>query len=269
MDTFSIANFLTLGVLVLLQAVLGFDNLLYIALEVKNAPPEKQRYVSNLGIAIAIVLRIILLFIIIEVIKYLQEPFWQPAWVGVFEGSFNFHSIIVLIGGAFITHTAIKEVWHILSLEENDEMGKQEKKPSLRKIIGMIVLMNIIFSFDSILSAMALTNVFWVMAVSIVIGGVLMMWLSGRVTRFLQKNRMFEVMGLFILFLVGIMLLTEGGHMAHISLFGNEVHPLTKTTFYFVIVFLLLVDIVQTRYKRKLSEIKSKRKSADDAEILL
>ena len=118
--------------------------------------------------------------------------------------------------------------------------------------------MNLIFSFDSILSAMALSDVFWVMALAIMISGVLMIWLSDRVSEFLQKNRMYEVLGLFILFIVGIMLLSEGGHLAHLHLFGHQITPMSKATFYFVIGILVLIDIVQTRYQKKL--MKSNRK---------
>ncbi len=101
----------------------------------------------------------------------------------------------------------------------------------------MIVVMNVVFSFDSILSAMALTDVLWIMTTAIVIGGLLMIWLSEKVTDFLTKNRMYEVLGLFILFIVGIMLLTEGGHLAHLKLFGEEIVPMSKTTFYFALLF--------------------------------
>lgn len=79
-----------------------------------------------------------------------------------------------------------------------------------------------------------------------------MIWLSDKVTDFLTKNRMYEVLGLFILFIVGIMLLTEGGHLAHLKLFGEEITPMSKTTFYFVIVILVLIDIVQGQYQKKI-----------------
>ncbi|MBT8066601.1 MAG: tellurium resistance protein TerC, partial [Gammaproteobacteria bacterium] len=107
-------------------------------------------------------------------------------------------------------------------------------------------------SFDSILSAIALTDVFWVMAASIAIGAGLMIVLSDGVAVFLEKNRMYEVLGLFILLVVGIMLLSEGGHLAHLTLFGSAITPMTKTTFYFVIAVLVMTDIVQSRYRRKL-----------------
>ena len=85
---------------------------------------------------------------------------------------------------------------------------------------------------------------------------ILMIVLADHVATFLQKNRMYEVLGLFILFIVGIMLLTEGAHLAHLHLFGHEVTAMTKTTFYFVIAVLVLVDIVQTRYQKKLLRLK-------------
>ena len=116
--------------------------------------------------------------------------------------------------------------------------------------------MNVVFSFDSILSAMAVTKVFYTMATAIIIGGILMVVLADTVSEFLQKNRMYEVMGLFILFLVGVMLISEGGHLAHMTLFGNEIVQMSKTTFYFVLFFLIVSDIVQSTYQRKLNKIK-------------
>ena len=112
--------------------------------------------------------------------------------------------------------------------------------------------MNLIFSFDSILSAMALTDSFIIMATAIITGGVLMIWLSDRVSVFLEKNRMYEVLGLFILFVVGIMLLSEGGHKAGLIIIGHKIEPMSKATFYFVISILVLTDIVQTKYQRNL-----------------
>ena len=87
---------------------------------------------------------------------------------------------------------------------------------------------------------------------AIVISGGLMIWLADHVSEFLQRNRMYEVLGLFVLFIVGIMLVTEGGHNAHLKLFGGEVTPMTKTTFYFVIGILVVTDLVQSRYQSKL-----------------
>lgn len=249
---FAVENLISLALLILLQAVLGLDNLLYISIESKRAPLKDQDRVRKLGIGLAIVLRIVLLFVLLRLIEVFREPWIVIKDTGIFDGSFNLHSIIILFGGVFIMYTAMKEIWHMMVIEEGQ---MQDQKPrSVTTIIISIVLMNLVFSFDSILGAIALTDVFWVMATAIVIGGLMMIWLSGRVTEFLKKNRMYEVLGLFILLIVGIMLLSEGGHLAHLTIFGNEVTAMSKTTFYFVIAVLVLIDIVQSRYQKKLNK---------------
>lgn len=253
---FTLDNLITLSLLTLLQAVLGFDNLLYISLESKRAPLEKQAMVRRVGIGVAVALRIVLLFVLMRMVQYFQSSVFAYSAEGVLEFDFNFHAIIVLVGGVFILYTAVKEILHMMTLEDEDHADR--KPQSVFKIIAIIVAMNLVFSFDSILSAMALSDVFVVMATAIIIGGILMIVLADRVSDFLQKNRMYEVLGLFVLFVVGIMLLTEGGHLAHLKIMGNAVMPMTKTTFYFVILVLVLTDIVQSRYLIKLNRKKLK-----------
>lgn len=262
-ELFTLPNLATLLMLILLQAVLGFDNLLYISLESKRAPIEKQSFVRTLGIGIAIFLRIALLLILINLLPFFQNVFAH------FDNQFiyaqiNVHSLIVLGGGMFIIYTAIKEIWHMITLDITEEA--QGEKSSTKKVIFLIVFMNVIFSFDSILSAMALaktpgstsftTPQIVVMTTAIVVSGILMIVLANTVSNFLQKNRIYEVLGLFVLFIVGIMLVTEGGHLAHLKFFGNPVHAMSKTTFYFVIGILVLVDIVQGRYLQNLNKKK-------------
>ena len=253
----------TLIMLILLQAVLGFDNLLYISLESKKAPLNDQKRVRKVGIIIAIGLRIVLLFILVSLIKYFQKPFsiLTGEIEDIVEFAFNGHSLIVLIGGGFIIYTAIKEIWHMISTKglELNEMVTGKGSKSSNAVIFSIVLMNLVFSFDSILAAIGLTReienettAFMVMAAAIVISGLLMLIMANKISEFLSKNRMYEVLGLFILFIVGIMLVTEGGHLAHIKLFGEEIVPMSKTTFYFVIGILVIIDIVQGRYQKKL-----------------
>lgn len=251
----SIMDFGTLIMLILLQAVLGFDNLLYISLESKRAPLEKQKFVRTTGIAIAIVLRIVLLFLLVNMIDMVQSELFSINIPEYITAQFNGHSLIVLFGGGFILYTAIKEIWHMMNFDPNSESASKSTSPG--KIIAMIVLMNVIFSFDSILGAMALTKVFWIMATAIVISGLLMIWLAEGVSKFLQKNRMYEVLGLFVLLIVGIMLLTEGGHLAHIYILESPIEPMNTTTFYFVITILVLIDVVQGKYQKNLLKGKS------------
>ena len=250
MELFSLDNFLTLFSLIILQTVLGLDNLLYIALESQKAEIKEQKKVRTLGIGIAIILRIILLFFLIKLIHSFKDSLFTIN-TDFFIADFNIHGLIVLIGGAFILYTATHEIHHILNFNKDETI--QESK-SAKNIIISIILMNLIFSFDSILIAIALTDIFIIMAIAIIIGGVIMIYLSEKVAEFLQKNKMFEVLGLFILFIVGIMLLSEGAHISNIKIAGNLITPMSKTTFYFTIFTLIIIDIVQKKYQDKLTK---------------
>lgn len=255
------SSIMLLLVLVLLQAVLGFDNLLYISLESKRAPEADRARVRKLGISLAIGLRIVLLFVLIKLVTLLQNPFFtiDHEWI---KAKMTFHSLIVLIGGVFIIYTALKEITHMIAVEDFEAGAENAEPASSKSVIAKIVLMNLIFSFDSILSAMSLagyeeTSSIVIMSLAIVISGIMMIALANRVSEFLQKNRLYEVLGLFILLIVGVMLLSEGGHKAGLSFFGHEIHEMSKATFYFVVTTLVLIDIVQGRYQKKILAEKS------------
>ena len=247
-------HLMTLVMLTLLQAVLGFDNLLYISIESKRVTQERQSLVRKWGIGLAIFLRIALLFVVTQAIKRFQTPF-ASLHTKILAFEINVHSIIVLGGGAFVIYTAVKEIFHMLSSDDL-EYSENTSRRSVAAAMIWIVTMNLVFSFDSILSAIALAaNMKYgihVMSLAIVISGLLMILLADHVSEFLKKNRLYEVLGLFILFIVGVMLVSEGGHLAQVSLFEYAVEPMAKSTFYFVLVVLLAVDIVQGRYQRKL-----------------
>jgi predicted tellurium resistance membrane protein TerC len=261
-DLLTLQNLGNLLMLCFLQAVLGFDNLLYISIESKRAPAAHQRAVRFWGIILAVALRVVLLFVMLHLIGALSEPFLILGWEGVLEGGVNFATAVFIIGGIFIMYTAVKEIAHMLSLDHLEtDLGKRPAKSAAR-VVAMIVTMNLIFSFDSVLSAIAITDVFPVLALAILLSGAAMIWLADGVSRFLEKNRMFEVLGLFILLIVGVVLLGEAGpaaaHAMHdealqIRIFGYELLPMSKTTFYFSVIVLVAVEAVQSGYARKLA----------------
>lgn len=249
---FTFDNLITFLILTALETVLGFDNLLYISLEAKKVGAQHEARVRRLGIILAIVLRIVLLFVVLQLIQTFQNPFYTFNWAGIAEGEVSGHAVIVLLGGIFLMYTAIKEITHMLALDDmNHDLGERAMT-SVRKALFWIVAMNLVFSFDTVLSAVALTDNFIVMCAAILISGVLMVVMAETVADFLNRNRMYEVVGLFVLLLVGILLTSEGGHLAHLKFFGFSVEAMSKTTFYFVLVTMVLVEIVQGRYQRKL-----------------
>ncbi|MDF1668759.1 MAG: TerC family protein [Roseovarius sp.] len=261
-ELLTIENLGNLLMLCFLQAVLGFDNLLYISIESQRAPVAQQKAVRFWGIILAVALRVVLLFVMIRLIDAMAEPFHIFDWVGVLEGGVNFATVVFIVGGVFIMYTAVKEISHMLTIEHLDTDVQNKVGKSAAKVVIMIVVMNLIFSFDSVLSALAITDVFPILAAAILLSGVAMVALADGVTRFLEKNRMYEVLGLFILLIVGIVLLGESGqaaaHAMHdqslaLKFFGYEVVPMSKTTFYFSVLVLVAVEVIQSGYTRKLN----------------
>ncbi|MEL6414585.1 MAG: tellurium resistance protein TerC [Pseudomonadota bacterium] len=313
-EVFSVSGLFTLLMLLLLQAVLGFDNLLYISIESQRVGPEKASMVRRWGIGMAVVLRIVLLIIIVNVFALLAEPLFEIGAKGFIEGEFTMQALVTLAGGGFIIYTAIKEIHHLLAVD-HIEHTEGSKSKSVMQAIVMIVAMNLVFSFDSILSAMAIANVevanvvnasgevistftgtvvqckadliatpivgavgcepgkdyqVWIMAIAILSSGIVMILLADYVADFLKRNRMYEVLGLFILFLVGVLLVTEGAHLAHLKLFGFPIDAMSKSSFYLVVGVLIITDIISTNYQKRLwaqreAELRSPGNKADDA----
>ncbi len=264
LELLTLPNLFTLLMLILLQAVLGFDNLLYISIESSRVEADKQQMVRRFGIGLAIALRLILLVVIVGLIDSLKEPIFGIPKNSFFYGSFTFHALVSILGGGFIMYTAIKEILHLLAVEHIEDTEGHAPK-SVASTIAMIVLMNMIFSFDSLLSAIALTDIMPIMALAIIISGIMMIVLADGVSEFLKKNRMFEVIGLFILFIVGILLISEGGHLAHLTLFGFEVEAMSKASFYFVIFVMVIVSVVQTNYRNKLEKQRQHELATENA----
>lgn len=253
----------TLFMLILLQAVLGFDNLLYIAIESnKVGNPKDARKVRQWGIGLAVVFRIVLLFIIVALFGALAKPLFNLHVGNIIHGEFTMQALVTLFGGAFIIYTAIKEINHLLVVD-HIEHSEGSGSRSVTGAIALIVMMNLVFSFDSILSAMAIASVkdevtgmvsyqVPLMVIAIIASGVAMILLADAVTDFLKKNRMYQVLGLFILFLVGVLLVTEGAHLAHLELFGFKIDAMSKSTFYLVIFVLVVTDILSNKYQKRL-----------------
>ena len=120
---FTIDNLITFLILTALETVLGFDNLLYISLEAKKVGAQHEARVRRLGIILAIVLRIVLLFVVLQLIQLFQAPFYTFNLAGIAEGAISGHAIIVLAGGVFLIYTAIKEITHMLAL---DDMSQEQ-----------------------------------------------------------------------------------------------------------------------------------------------
>ena len=162
-------NLGNLLMLCFLQAVLGFDNLLYISIESQRAPVAQQKAVRFWGSIIAVALRGVLRFVMIRLIGSLSEPLYIFPEGGWIEGGVNFATCVFLFGGIFIMYTAVKEIGHLLSIELLDTDVENKSGKSAAQVVALIVLMNLIFSFDSVLSALAITDVVPILATAILL----------------------------------------------------------------------------------------------------
>jgi predicted tellurium resistance membrane protein TerC len=258
-NLFTIDSLITFLILTALETVLGFDNLLYISIESKKVDPARESSVRRTGIVLAIGLRILLLFVVLQLIAAFQAPIWQVQ-SPIFGASVSGHSLIVLFGGIFLIYTAIKEIYHMIGTSDLEHGADSAPRRSVAAALTWILVMNVVFSFDTVLSAVALTRNFIVMTAAIIVSGALMVVLADRVANFLRKNRMYEILGLFVLLLVGYMLLSEGGHLAELSFFGFHIEPMAKSTFYFVLATLVIVEIIQSRYQKRILEEQEREK---------
>ena len=261
-ELFSMESLFTLLMLIMLQAVLGFDNLLYIAIESNKVAPEHAAKVRRYGILLAMVFRIILLVVIVKLFAVMQGTLFHIPFEGILEGEFTLQALVTLFGGAFIIYTAVKEITHMLTVD-HIEHSEGTARNTLGKAIALIVMMNLVFSFDSILSAMAIASIkdadgittgyqMEVMVIAILLSSLAMVLMADKVTEFLKKNRMYEVMGLFILFLVGVLLVTEGAHLAHLKLFTYPIDAMSKSSFYLVVGVLVVTDVISSKYQKRL-----------------
>jgi predicted tellurium resistance membrane protein TerC len=139
-DLLTLENLGNLLMLCFLQAVLGFDNLLYISIESQRAPVAQQKSVRYWGIIIAVALRVILLFVMIRLIDAMAEPFFIMNWEGVITGGVNFATLVFIIGGIFIMYTAVKEIGHMLTIEHLDTDVEGKGGKSAAKVVAMIVI---------------------------------------------------------------------------------------------------------------------------------
>ena len=240
-------SFLTLT---FLEIVLGVDNIIFISIAANKLPEEQQAKARNIGLILAMVFRVILLFGISYLIA-MQDALFNVDFPGV-HGGFSGQSLILIAGGIFLLYKSTTEIHHKLEGDPEHEHEKTNKLgKSLTNVIIQIALINIVFSFDSILTAIGLTDSLGIMVSAVVLSIVIMMAFAGPVGRFVNKHPTIQMLGLAFLILIGFMLIAEGAHLAHLTIAGAEVGAVPKGYLYFAIAFSLLVEFLNMRLRRR------------------
>ncbi len=243
---------MSLLTLTFLEIVLGIDNIIFIAIAAGKLPKEEQGKATNIGLVLAMVMRIALLFGISWLIG-MSKP-WIEFNNSFMHGAFSGQSIILILGGLFLLYKSTSEIHHKLEGEEHQEDGSKKGTSTLSNAIFQITLINIVFSFDSILTAVGMTNglegALIIMIIAVVFSVVIMMAFATPVGRFVNKHPTIQMLGLSFLILIGFMLIAEGAHLAHFSFLGSEIGAIPKGYLYFAITFSLLVEFLNMRLRK-------------------
>lgn len=246
------ATWVSLITLTFMEIVLGIDNIIFISIIANRLPAAKQPKARNMGLLIAMLLRLILLVGISFVLK-MQSPFMHVTLLGK-DIAPTGQSLILLSGGIFLIYKSITEIHHKLEGEEHTEDFKAHDA-NMRSVILQITLINIIFSVDSIITAIGLTKIIAVMMLSVILSIGIMMLFSGPVGNFVNRHPSMQMLGLSFLILIGFMLLIEGLHQMHVigsSDMHEEVIP--KGYLYFAIFFSLTVELLNIRFRKKIKK---------------
>ncbi|MCE3259355.1 MAG: Integral rane protein TerC [Bacteroidetes bacterium] len=230
MDYEVIVSLLTL---VALEAVLGIDNIIFIAILANKLPQHKQKKARRYGLLLAAILRIGLLAVISFILQ-LDEDLFE-----IFNKGFSVKELILIAGGLFLLYKSAKEVYHKMEGEEGDR-SKKIKVTSFANVVFQILIMDLVFSIDSIITAVGIAKEIWVMYASVIASVALMLVASGPISRFVNRHPAFKMLALCFLLLIGFTLIGEG--------FGYEI---PKGYVYFSMAFAFLVDVVQMRMNRK------------------
>jgi predicted tellurium resistance membrane protein TerC len=235
MDYQIIVSLLTL---IALEVVLGIDNIIFITILAGKLPPEQQKKARNLGIGLAMVMRLGLLAAISVIMKLDTELF------NVFGNSISGKDLILILGGLFLLYKSSKEIYHKME-GENEDAEKKIKTASFGAVLAQILLLDLVFSVDSIITAVGLVEEVWVMYVAVIVTVIIMLFAAAPISNFVNKHPAFKVLALSFLLLIGFTLLIE----------GFDVH-VPKGYVYFAMAFSLLVDIIQMKINKKSNPVK-------------
>lgn len=251
MDVFlSASAWIALLTLTFLEIVLGIDNIIFISIATGKLPVEQRKRATKIGMFLAMFMRIALLFGISLLIA-MKKP-WLSIKLDWLSVDITGQSLILLFGGLFLLYKSINEI-----REKVDEKGQEEQEmkksatKSFKNVIFQIILIDIVFSFDSILTAVGMTNgvhgAIFIMIAAVVISVFIMMQFAVPVGKFVNKHPSIQILGLTFLILIGFMLVTEAAHLSKFSFFGNHVEVLPKGYLYFAIAFSLLVEVLNMK----------------------
>jgi predicted tellurium resistance membrane protein TerC len=242
-DIFTIHSIVVLFTLTVLEIVLGVDNIIFLAIVTQDVPREKQNLVRRLGLALALIGRIAMVLGVSWLLRL------DTALFTLFGHSFSAKDVILLAGGIFLVYKAVTEIYKTTELKEEEaEAPMKVSKGGLTGVIFQIMIVDMIFAIDSVLTAVGLTQQYILIIIAMTIAILAMMFFAGPLADFIHEHPSLKMLALAFLVLVGVLLIADG--------FGEEIN---RSYVYFAIIFSLGVEALNFRRQANLSRQKAEQ----------
>jgi predicted tellurium resistance membrane protein TerC len=222
-----------LATLVFLEIILGIDNVIFISIVANRLPEATRAKAWRFGLVLALAIRILMLLTITWIMEF-NKPLFS-----IFEHSFSIRDLILGIGGIFLIYKSTMEISHTHDAA-NGQTDGQKAGTSVAKVITQIVLIDFVFSFDSILTAIGLSDIVVIMIAAVLIAILVMMFFLGTISEYIKRNPTMEVLALGFLILIGFILLIEAFH-----------YEIPKGYIYFAVAFSFTIELINIHKRRK------------------
>ena len=215
--------------LIALEVILGIDNIIFISILADKLPENQRAKLRFWGIGLAMIMRLGLLTFISWILKLDKTLFT------LFEIDFSGKGIILILGGLFLIYKSTKEIYHKSEIAQ-DNTPVVPKKASFQKLLSEVIILDLVFSIDSIITAVGMVNELWVMYTAVIVTVIIMLLAAKPISEFISKHPSFKILALCFLMMIGVALLAEGFHF-----------EIPKGYIYFSMAFAFLVDIIQLK----------------------
>ncbi|MDA8728698.1 TerC family protein [Flavicella sp.] len=238
--------------LTFLEIILGIDNIIFISIATSKLPQNQQKKASQLGLLLAMAFRIFLLMGISYLISMNAVLLHiDNSWIST---DITGQSVILFGGGLFLLYKSTREIHHKVEGNEEGAAEKPKATASFSKIILQIVMIDIVFSFDSVLTAVGMTNgidgALAIMITAVIVSMIIMMVFAAPVGKFVNTHPTIQMLALSFLILIGFMLITEAAHLAHTKIFEQQIGAIPKGYLYFAIAFSLGVEALNMKIRK-------------------
>jgi predicted tellurium resistance membrane protein TerC len=219
--------------LIALEVILGIDNIIFISILADKLPESQRDKLRYWGIGLAMIIRLCLLGVISWILKL------DTVLFTAFDVDFSGKGLILILGGVFLLYKSTKEIFHNTEVSDGNEITSV-KKGSFKKLLSEIIILDLVFSIDSIITAVGMVQDLWIMYVSVIAAVTIMLFASKPISQFIQRHPSFKILALCFLMMIGISLIGEGLHFI-----------IPKGYIYFSMAFAFLVDIIQMKKVKK------------------